>query len=89
MVRWRHQWVWLRRVCFDLTGLPPTPEQIADFLHQAVQLCLEIQGEHGKMLKDWKKGLVDNPKLDALRAGVEKFAGGFEMPGFTAASVDC
>jgi len=54
-----------------------------------VQLCLEIQGEHGKMLKDWKKGLVDNPKMDALRAGVEKFAGSFEMPGFTAASVDC
>ena len=22
---------WLRRVCFDLTGLPPTPQQIADF----------------------------------------------------------
>jgi hypothetical protein len=23
---------WLRRVSFDLTGLPPTPEQVADFL---------------------------------------------------------
>ena len=25
--------IWLRRVCFDLTGLPPTPQQIADFLN--------------------------------------------------------
>ena len=25
------RWRWLRRVSFDLTGLPPTPEELADF----------------------------------------------------------
>jgi len=63
-------------------------EAIAAFLHRAVQLALEVQESHGKMLKDWKKGLEGNPKVDALRNEVEAFAEGFEMPGFTRAGVD-
>jgi hypothetical protein len=31
--------------------------KIADFLHTAVELALEVQTSHGKMLKDWKMGL--------------------------------
>ena len=63
-------------------------EAIAAFLHRAVQLALEVQESHGKMLKDWKKGLEGNPKVDALRNEVEAFAEGFEMPGFTRDGVD-
>jgi len=40
------------------------------------------------MLKDWKKGFEGNQKVTTLRAEVEAFASGFDMPAFTAASVD-
>ncbi|BDS07809.1 hypothetical protein NT6N_28490 [Oceaniferula spumae] len=30
-------WQWLRRASYDLTGLPPTPEEIADFENKATQ----------------------------------------------------
>ena len=63
-------------------------EKIADLLHKAVELALEVQTSHGKMLKDWKLGLEGNPAVDALRAEVEAFAEAFEMPGFTRDSVD-
>lgn len=62
--------------------------KIADFLHKAVELALEVQTSHGKMLKDWKMGLEGNPKVDALKAEVEAWAESFEMPGFTKAGVD-
>src|SRR5262249_10558600 len=32
---------WLRRVSFDLTGLPPTPEQAAEFLEDSRPDCYE------------------------------------------------
>jgi glycine hydroxymethyltransferase len=56
--------------------------QIAEYLHQAVTICLNVQEEHGKILKDFKKGLVNNQDIETLRAEVEKFATSFEMPGF-------
>ncbi|XP_066359025.1 serine hydroxymethyltransferase 4-like [Miscanthus floridulus] len=56
--------------------------QIAEYLHQAVTICLSIQEEHGKILRDFKKGLVENKDIENLRAEVEKFATSFEMPGF-------
>ncbi len=33
--------VWLRRVSLDLTGLPPTPEQISEFTNDATALAYE------------------------------------------------
>ncbi|RCV18496.1 hypothetical protein SETIT_3G305500v2 [Setaria italica] len=56
--------------------------QIAEYLHQAVTICLKVQEGHGKILKDFKKGLVNNQDIEDLRAEVEKFATSFEMPGF-------
>jgi glycine hydroxymethyltransferase len=47
-----------------------------------VTICLSIQEEHGKILRDFKKGLVGNQDIENLRAEVEKFATSFEMPGF-------
>jgi len=58
-------------------------EQIAEFLHQAVTICLKIQKEHGKLLKDFSKGLVNNKDIENLKGEVEKFATSFDMPGFT------
>nr|XP_009416590.2 PREDICTED: serine hydroxymethyltransferase 4 [Musa acuminata subsp. malaccensis] len=57
-------------------------ERIAEFLHQAVTLCLSIQKEHGKLLKDFNKGLVNNKDIEELKAAVDKFASSFHMPGF-------
>ncbi|RWW65988.1 hypothetical protein BHE74_00026659, partial [Ensete ventricosum] len=57
-------------------------KQIAEFLHQAVTLCLSTQKEHGKLLKDFNKGLVNNKDIEELKAAVEKFAASFDMPGF-------
>ncbi|GAU32189.1 hypothetical protein TSUD_68590 [Trifolium subterraneum] len=57
-------------------------EQIGEFLHRAVTLTLEIQKEHGKLLKDFNKGLENNKAIEQLRADVEKFSSSFGMPGF-------
>ena len=58
-------------------------EQIGEFLHQEVTICLNIQKDHGKLLKDFNKGLVNNKDIENLKAKVEKFADLFDMPGFT------
>lgn len=57
-------------------------EQIAEFLHQAVNICLSIQKQYGKLLKDFNKGLANNKDIENLKAEVEKFASSFDMPGF-------
>lgn len=57
-------------------------EQIAEFLHRAVTITLSIQKEYGKLLKDFNKGLVNNKEIENLKADVEKFSAGFDMPGF-------
>ena len=62
-------------------------EQIGEFLHQAVTICLNIQKKHGKLLKDFNKGLVNNKDIENLKAEVEKFADSFDMPGFTLESM--
>ncbi|XP_051180870.1 serine hydroxymethyltransferase 4 [Lolium perenne] len=62
-------------------------EQIADFLHQAVTICLNIQKQHGKLLKDFSKGLVNNKVIENLKVEVEKFSTSFDMPGFTLESM--
>ncbi|XP_063901437.1 uncharacterized protein LOC135121060 [Zophobas morio] len=56
--------------------------EVAEFLHRAVHLCLEIQVETGKALPCFLKALENNPKLNALKTAVEAFASKFEMPGF-------
>lgn len=58
-------------------------EQIGEFLHRAVTITLNIQKEHGKLLKDFNKGLVNNKDIEQLKADVEKFSSSFEMPGFS------
>uniref|UniRef100_A0A0E0MLP5 Serine hydroxymethyltransferase n=1 Tax=Oryza punctata TaxID=4537 RepID=A0A0E0MLP5_ORYPU len=56
--------------------------QIAEYLHQAVTICLDVQKERGKLLKYFNEGLENNKDIEDLRAEVEKFATSFEMPGF-------
>jgi len=59
-------------------------EQIGEFLHQGIQLTLEIQKKSGKKLVDFLKAIDEkewDEKLTKLRGEVEAWAGKFFMPG--------
>ena len=55
-------------------------EKIADFLHKAVLLALDIQKNSGKQLAEFKAALSDKRVKD-LRKQVEDFAEPFPIPG--------
>ncbi|KAJ7514931.1 hypothetical protein O6H91_23G066000 [Diphasiastrum complanatum] len=57
-------------------------EVIAEFLFKAVHIAHIVQKEHGKLQRDFLKGLQNNKEIAELRSSVEKFASAFEMPGF-------
>lgn len=49
-------------------------EFIADMLLKAILLTDELQQKYGKKLVDFKKGLVNNPKIDELKKEVVQWA---------------
>ncbi|KAJ8773402.1 hypothetical protein K2173_028579 [Erythroxylum novogranatense] len=57
-------------------------EMIADFLVRAAHITSFVQREHGKLQKDFLKGLQSNKDIIELRNRVETFASQFAMPGF-------
>jgi glycine hydroxymethyltransferase len=57
-------------------------EQIALFLHEALEITLVIQTATGPKLKDFIPALENNAALKALRTKVNNFATTFPMPGF-------
>jgi len=57
-------------------------EQIAMFLHEALEIALNIQEKSGPKLVDFVKMLGDDESIKALRGKVNAFARGFPMPGF-------
>eukprot|EP00565_Helicotheca_tamesis_P007600 CAMPEP_0185731896 /NCGR_PEP_ID=MMETSP1171-20130828/14234_1 /TAXON_ID=374046 /ORGANISM="Helicotheca tamensis, Strain CCMP826" /LENGTH=468 /DNA_ID=CAMNT_0028401255 /DNA_START=8 /DNA_END=1414 /DNA_ORIENTATION=+ len=57
-------------------------EQIAMFLHEALQIALKIQEQSGPKLKDFVALLEKNEEIVALRGKVNQFASSFPMPGF-------
>lgn len=59
-------------------------ETIADFLLRAAQIASIVQKEHGKLQKDFLKGLQNNKDIVELRNRVENFATQFAMP-----ALDC
>ncbi|KAK1323185.1 Serine hydroxymethyltransferase 7 [Acorus calamus] len=59
-------------------------ETIAEFLLRAAQIASIVQREHGKLQKDFLKGLQSNKDIVELRNRVENFAAQFAMPGFDA-----
>mmetsp|Transcript_17443 Transcript_17443/g.25628 ORF Transcript_17443/g.25628 Transcript_17443/m.25628 type:complete len:475 (+) Transcript_17443:31-1455(+) len=62
-------------------------EQVAQFLHETVELTLAIQAKSGPKLKDFCAALKNNPDVDALRAKVNAFGSQFPMPGFDPATM--
>ncbi|GLT41384.1 hypothetical protein SLA2020_154510 [Shorea laevis] len=57
-------------------------ETIADFLFRAAQITSAVQREHGKLQKEFLKGLQNNNAIVDLQNRVEAFAEQFGMPGF-------
>ncbi|XP_041013494.1 serine hydroxymethyltransferase 7 [Juglans microcarpa x Juglans regia] len=57
-------------------------ETIAEFLLRAAQITSILQREHGKLHRDFLKGLLNNRDVVELRNRVEEFASQFAMPGF-------
>jgi glycine hydroxymethyltransferase len=56
--------------------------KIADFLDRAVKICLDIQKQSGKMLKDFVAAIPNNEDIKVLAKDVATFATSFPMPGF-------
>ena len=63
-------------------------QQNGEFLHRSINITLAIQKEHGKLLKDFNKGLAGNKDIENLKAEVEKFSAKFDMPGFDVATMN-
>lgn len=59
-------------------------ETIADFLLRAAQIACIVQKEHGKLQKEFLKGLQNSKDVVELRDRVENFATQFAMP-----ALDC
>jgi glycine hydroxymethyltransferase len=57
-------------------------EVIADFLIRATQIANNVLKEHGKVQKEFLRGLQNNNDVIELRNQVEAFASQFAMPGF-------
>ncbi|KAI8013197.1 Serine hydroxymethyltransferase 7 [Camellia lanceoleosa] len=57
-------------------------EKIADFLLKAAQIAISVQWVHGKLQKEFMKGLQNNKNIVELRNQVETFASQFALPGF-------
>ncbi|KAG2427985.1 hypothetical protein HXX76_011971 [Chlamydomonas incerta] len=63
-------------------------KEVAEFLHEVLEVCKQVQGTTGKALKDFIKGLEGNPAIADIRSRVEAWASRFPMPGFTAPAAE-
>jgi glycine hydroxymethyltransferase len=62
-------------------------EQIAQFLHEALEISIKVQEQSGPKLKDYVECLAKNEEIASLRARVNAFATTFPMPGFDPAEM--
>lgn len=56
--------------------------QVAEFLHRAVLIGLDIQKKSGKLLKDFEEAILTSPEVKALKLEVMSFVTQFPMPGY-------
>jgi len=55
-------------------------KKIAGFLDRVCKICLKVQAEKGKKLKDFEQGLTDNKEMADLKSEVQAWASGFGYP---------
>merc|ERR1711985_6184 len=53
---------------------------IANFIDRSIQICLRVQKQKGKKLKDFQNGLEENAEIKALKHEVEEWASKFGYP---------
>ena len=63
-------------------------EQNGEFLHQSINITLDIQKEYGKLLKEFNKGLAGNKDIENLKAEAKKFSVKFDMPHFDVSAMN-
>lgn len=56
-------------------------DQVAEFLHRIIGGCKKVQGETGKKLVNFNKGLDVDEDIKQIGNDVAEFAGKFEYPG--------
>ncbi len=61
--------------------------QVADFLHEAVQIALNLQASSGKTLKEFEAAVIASADVKELRTKIQKFITQFPMPGFDVANM--
>ena len=61
--------------------------QVAEFLHQAVQIALRIQRSSGKLMKNFVAALSNDPEINNLKQKVQEFAHSLPMPGFDPSTI--
>jgi glycine hydroxymethyltransferase len=61
--------------------------QVADFLHEAVTIALQVQATSGKLLKDFEAALLTSPEAALLKHNVQTFVTQYPMPGFDVATM--
>lgn len=55
-------------------------EFVAEVIVKAINIAVQIQEKYGKKLEDFKKGLVDNPEIAALKKEVVNWSSKFPIP---------
>jgi glycine hydroxymethyltransferase len=61
--------------------------QVADFLHRAVLIAVELQAGGGKLLKDFELLVENSAQAKELKRDVQVFVTAFPMPGFDVATM--
>ncbi len=54
---------------------------VAQFLHEACQIAIDIQKESGKKMRDFRPAAAKHPGIEPLRKKVVEFAKKFPIPG--------
>ncbi len=62
--------------------------QVAEFLHEALQICIDVQEKSGKAIKDFIAALGGNAAIKDLKSRVKEFARKFNMPGFDPTDIE-
>jgi len=56
--------------------------QVAEFLINVVNICLKIQKNTGKNMKNFLDALENNPEIQSLEKEIIEFSTQFACPGF-------
>ena len=62
--------------------------QVAEFLHEALLICVRVQEKSGKAMKDFLPALTGDETIKELSGRIKSFARKFNMPGFDPTDIE-